>query len=382
MNEKISANEFRDALNRHLSNLKADPYLAQRIIANEEGEKPGMKKISVSLAAACIFIIIMMSAALAVGNLVPGIREMLGLDRSADTENMVQTVSYNWETDYNTATVREMLYDGQGVYIAVDVQKKPRDDILLIPSGNQKLSLRSSASNLGKQDVENGETIAEYAGRKGMTVVYFSIKAENAGKTFSASVNPGDIIAVEEEHWTLVLRFPAVDQNEQIRLCLYATAHDRESPIAEPHSITVNVPDFQDISDEKIVTDAVSVVENSALKGFTIQEAKLIRTPIATYLDVWIGNTNQTEYSTIHAAITPLGIAKPEHYHFESPQRFLDGYSAGVHAIELFPEEDFRCSAFQVDLSVLPMQTAGETAGTYQLKNTGSVTITFEDSDN
>ena len=110
--------------------------------------------------------------------------------------------------------------------------------------------------------------------------------------------------------------------------------------------------------------------------------AKLIRTPIATYLDVWIGNTNQTEYSTIHAAITPLGIAKPEHYHFESPQRFADGYSTGARAIELFPEEDFRCSAFQVDLSVLPMQTAGETAGTYQLKNTGSVTITFEDSDN
>lgn len=382
MNEKISADDFRAALDRHLSHLKADPRLAQRIIANEEGEKTGMKKISVSLAAACIFIIIMMSAALAVGNLVPGIREMLGLDRSADTENMVQTVSYNWETDYNTATVREMLYDGQGVYIAVDVQKKPRDDILLIPSGNQKLSLRSSASNLGKQDVENGETIAEYADRKGMTAIYFTLKAENLDKSFSAFVNPGDIIATGEDQWTMILRFPAVDQDEQLKVWLYTNAHDKDRPIYENHSITVNVPDFQNISAEKIVMDAVSVIENSTLKGLIIQEAKLIRTPIATYIDVWIGNTNQTEYSKILALITPLGISIPERYHFESPQLFYEGYSSGVRAIELFPNEGFMCSAFQVDLSVLPMQTAEEATGTYQLKNAGSVTITFEDTDN
>ena len=38
MNEKISANEFRQSLDRHLSHMKADPWLAQRIIASERGE--------------------------------------------------------------------------------------------------------------------------------------------------------------------------------------------------------------------------------------------------------------------------------------------------------------------------------------------------------
>lgn len=378
MKKKKNREEFAEALDRRLSGLQGDRRLAQRIIANEVREKPRVKKIHVSLTAACILVVITTSAAFAAGNLLPGIREMLGLDHSADTGNMVQTASYNWETDFNTAAVREMLYDGQGVYIAVDVQKKAREDILLLPSGNQKLSLSSSASALGKQDAENGETIAEYAGRKGMTVVYFAIKAENLDKTFSASTNPGDMFATGEDRWTLVLRFPAVDPDEQIRICLYTTVHDRDHPTAEPHSITVNVPDFQNISAEKIVMDAVSVVENSALKGFTIQEAKLIRTPIATYLDVWIGNTNQTEYASIHAAIKPLGFSGAVHDHFEWPQLFSEGYSSGARAIELFSEEGFLCSAFQVDLQVLPMQAAGETAGKYQLKNAGSVTIAFE----
>ena len=65
MNEKISADEFRDALDRHLSDLKADPYLAQRIMANEEGEKTVIKKISVSMVLAIVLICILITGALA-----------------------------------------------------------------------------------------------------------------------------------------------------------------------------------------------------------------------------------------------------------------------------------------------------------------------------
>ena len=67
-----------------------------------------------------------MSAALAVGNLLPGIREMLGLDVESGMEKKFEALDYNWETDFTTAHVREMLYDGQGAYIAIDVQKKDR----------------------------------------------------------------------------------------------------------------------------------------------------------------------------------------------------------------------------------------------------------------
>jgi len=102
--------EVQKALNRSLSGLRADPLLAQRIIANEE-EKPVKNRISVSFVFACILVVVTMSAALAVGNLLPGIREMLGLDAESGMEKKFETLDYNWETDFTTSHIREMLYD-------------------------------------------------------------------------------------------------------------------------------------------------------------------------------------------------------------------------------------------------------------------------------
>ena len=222
--------EVQKALNRSLSGLQADPWLAQRIIANEE-EKPVKKKISVSFVFACILVVVTMSAALAVGNLLPGIREMLGLDAESGMEKKFEALDYNWETDFTTAHVREMLYDGQGAYIAIDVQKKDREDILLIPSGDRKMTLSSSASALGRLDAVEGESIAEYAERKGMTVVYFTVIAQNLDKSFTAVTNPGDRISFGQDAWTMVLRFPAVEQNETF-VCIqrFMTAHYLNHP--------------------------------------------------------------------------------------------------------------------------------------------------------
>lgn len=169
MNKKKNRAEFAASLDRRLSGLQGDPWLAQRIIASEKGDFK-VKKISRAtiVFAALILVVVTMSAALAVGNLLPGILEMLGLDAKNGIENRFEPLDYNWETDFTTAHVREMLYDGQGAYIAVDVQKKDREDILLIPSGDRKMTLSSSASALGRADAGKEESIAEYAERKGL----------------------------------------------------------------------------------------------------------------------------------------------------------------------------------------------------------------------
>ena len=368
--------EVQKALNRSLSGLQADPWLAQRIIANEE-EKPVKKKISISFVFACILVVVTMSAALAVGNLLPGIREMLGLDAESGMEKKFEALDYNWETDFTTAHVREMLYDGQGAYIAIDVQKKDREDILLIPSGDRKMTLSSSASALGRLDAVEGESIAEYAERKGMTVVYFTVIAQNLDKSFTAVTNPGDRISFGQDAWTMVLRFPAVEQNEKINVRLYTTIYDSplsqsslpagERPIAEPHSITVNVPDFKNI-------------------GLAIQDAKLIRTPIATYLDLLIGNPDRTEYSSIAATITPLSMPESEQLsiesrHFGSPVVFTEGYSSGAHEIEVYPLENITCTEFQVELITSPMSEVDELEDV-QFTSAGLVTLTFGISEN
>ena len=49
MNEKIKPDEFRKSMDRCLSGVKADPFLAGRVIASKEGEPRMKRKLSVSL---------------------------------------------------------------------------------------------------------------------------------------------------------------------------------------------------------------------------------------------------------------------------------------------------------------------------------------------
>ena len=53
MNKKISAEEFRESLDRHASDLKANLLLAQSIIASEAEEKGTMKRILLFLILVC-----------------------------------------------------------------------------------------------------------------------------------------------------------------------------------------------------------------------------------------------------------------------------------------------------------------------------------------
>ena len=66
MNDKISAGEFRESIDRRLSDLKGDPRLAQRIIASEKGEIR-VKKISGAAIAVTIILALTMTAAVAAG---------------------------------------------------------------------------------------------------------------------------------------------------------------------------------------------------------------------------------------------------------------------------------------------------------------------------
>ena len=349
------------------------------------------KKISASVVFACLLAAVTMSAALA-GQLIPGVREMLGLDADPGTEEMVQSVGTHLETEYVTAQIREMLYDGQGAYIALDVQKKDGADILLLPSGNKKTSLASPASALEKADAAEGESIAQYAERKGLPVVYFRAAAQNLDHSFDAFTAPNDLVSIGEDAWTMILRFPAVGQDEKILVRLYTTVYDSpvaqsalpagKRPTPEPHSMTLEIPDFKNISAEKTVLNAVSVTENAALKGLTIEDAKLIRTPIATYLDLLIGNTDQTNYGSLRAVVLPLCIPLPAHISFGSPGVYSEGYASGARQIEIYPAKDFTCTDFQVDLEVSPMPKAEEMTGTPQAKKAGSVTISFGTAEN
>ena len=112
MNEKISANEFRQSLDRHLSHMKADPWLAQRIIASERGETKVKKKLSVSMIVASL-LLVLTTVALAVTGLYRVINWQGDVTRTTDLTqtpgtDTVQAVSEEWHVDSLNSFISEI----------------------------------------------------------------------------------------------------------------------------------------------------------------------------------------------------------------------------------------------------------------------------------
>ncbi len=158
MNEKISADEFRAALDRHLSNLKADPYLAQCIMANEEGEKTVIKKISASMVLAIVLICVLVTGALAaaLGNW--GMIDFWGRHSGHIPENADETISkeeIRAEAEQFICTIQESYYDG--CILRMIARIEPKMPIMLL-----------AEQELPADPMEENEeiTIGEYAARQ------------------------------------------------------------------------------------------------------------------------------------------------------------------------------------------------------------------------
>ncbi len=93
MRDKISANEFRESLDRHLSDMKADPWLAQRIIASEKSEIIMKKKRYVGLIAAVTLLLALTTAAFAVTRLYRVINWQGDVTRTVDPTQTPASVS-------------------------------------------------------------------------------------------------------------------------------------------------------------------------------------------------------------------------------------------------------------------------------------------------
>ena len=112
MNEKISTNEFRESLDRYLSDMKADPWLTHRIIASERGETKVKKKLSVSMIVASL-LLVLTTVALAVTGLYRVINWQGDITRTTDLTqkpgtDTVQTVTEEWHVDSLNSFISEI----------------------------------------------------------------------------------------------------------------------------------------------------------------------------------------------------------------------------------------------------------------------------------
>lgn len=112
----------------------------------------------------------------------PNLLQLLKLQDNPAAANMIEAVSYSIDTEYATAKVREIMYDGHGIYVLMDVVPKNEFGVI-IPSG-KGIGLKDKAGSIGFIDCKPEETIAEYASRKNWPVVYFGCAVQNEECTF------------------------------------------------------------------------------------------------------------------------------------------------------------------------------------------------------
>ena len=111
MNERINANEFRESLDRHLSDIKADPWLAQRIIASEKGEIKMKKKRYAGLILAAALLLVLTTAAYAAARLYRVVNWQGNVTRTVDPTQTPSSVSdQSAEMDRLRDSLQSFLY--------------------------------------------------------------------------------------------------------------------------------------------------------------------------------------------------------------------------------------------------------------------------------
>lgn len=161
MNKKMTPHDFRASLNRRLSGLTADSFLAQRIIA-EEKKMTVSKKRPALLILVAVLLFVLVAGALAYALNVFGIVDFAG--RQANTfvppqyEACIVQLNQPIDTAFGNATLQEAYYDGQVLRLTAHIV--PKGKILLI-GGNVSLSDPMDRSFDGAESP--GMTIAQCA---------------------------------------------------------------------------------------------------------------------------------------------------------------------------------------------------------------------------
>ena len=112
MNKRITAEDFYNAIERQLSDLEPDPWLAPRIIVSEKGETKVKKKLSVSVIIA-LLLLVLATVALAVTGLYRVINWQGDVTRTteftqASNLETVQSVPEEWHVDSLNSFISEI----------------------------------------------------------------------------------------------------------------------------------------------------------------------------------------------------------------------------------------------------------------------------------
>ncbi len=112
MNKKISSDEFHNSIDRQLSGLKPDPWLAQHIMASAKEEEP-VKKFTVSTALIVVLIVIVTLTTALAASVLLGWTDFYSFEIPKTAQEILNaTEPKDYQVGPITFTVNELLTDG------------------------------------------------------------------------------------------------------------------------------------------------------------------------------------------------------------------------------------------------------------------------------
>lgn len=112
MNKKIASDEFHNSIDRQLSGLKPDPWLAQHIMASAKEEEP-VKKFTVSTALIVVLIVIATLTTALVASVLLGWTDFYSFEIPKTAQEILNaTEPKDYQVGPITFTVNELLTDG------------------------------------------------------------------------------------------------------------------------------------------------------------------------------------------------------------------------------------------------------------------------------
>lgn len=112
MNKKISSDEFHNSIDRQLSGLKPDPWLAQHIMASAKEEEP-VKKFTVSIALIVVLIVIATLTTALAASVLLGWTDFYSFEIPKTAQEILNaTEPKDYQVGPITFTVNELLTDG------------------------------------------------------------------------------------------------------------------------------------------------------------------------------------------------------------------------------------------------------------------------------
>lgn len=300
-----------DELKRELGcgDVAFDQAVRQALDGLETEDRPVKKKMGFGLVMAIVLTLMLGVTALAAGSGWSMLLErLLGTSDAPEAVRLVQVGENELCSNANVCfVVREKIYDGYGLYLAVDVFPAREDVLLLGWDGFMDKEVRpdSPAAVLGAEHAEN-MTVAEYCEANGMRMqqVYATIYSPALKEASPATKH--SIVNNPDGSLTFVLTggFTGDPTDLGIQCVSIAIDNDMTGEVWY-ENVPLHITLAEDaVRKEKSWTGSVLAAGEADLR---LEKMCAVRTPIGCYLDLaWSTNDETPEWFETSTGMTQL----------------------------------------------------------------------------